>query len=361
MEQGRVVGNATSLLGEIFLPGASQYMAGNVGSGIVHSLLAMGASALLIGSGAAPVIGALAVLGIKLNSYSFATTGRNLWDLGTPGAGATPTDDVEAARLYKLAAERGNAAAQANLGTFYRDGRGGLPQDDREAARLYKLAAERGNAAAQANLATFYRDGRGGLPQDDREAARLYKLAADQGNAFGQSNLGTFYESGRGGLPQDDREAARLYKLAADQGNADAQANLTNLVPPPSPDAARVQAVGGQSGRLQIILAWDDRNDLDLHVVCPNGEEIAYNNKRAGGGELDVDAAGVDAPVENIRFEAPAPGRYQIFVVFYGPSGAHQSPFRVTIRRQGQRDQVIPGIARQQGERQLVQTVEFSN
>jgi TPR repeat protein len=285
MEQNRVEGNAASLLGEIFLPGASQYMAGNVGSGIVHSLLAMSASALLIGSGAAPVIGALAVLGVKLNSYSFATTGRNLWDLGTEG------------------------------------------------------------------------------PQDDREAARLYKLAADQGNADAQNNLGNFYRDGRGGLPQDDREAARLYRLAADQGNADAQANLANLVPPPSPDAdaARVQAVGGQSGRLQIILAWDDRNDLDLHVVCPNGEEISYNNKRAGGGELDVDAAGVDSPAENIRFEAPEPGRYQIFVVFYNASAVSQSPFRVTIRRQGQPDQVIPGIARQQGERQLVQTVEFGN
>jgi hypothetical protein len=359
MEQNRVEGNAASLLGEIFLPGASQYMAGSVGSGIVHSLLAMSASALLIGSGAAPVIGALAVLGVKLNSYSFATTGRNLWDLGTEG----PQDDREAARLYRLAADQGNADAQANLATFYRDGRGGLPQDDREAARLYRLAADQGNADAQANLATFYRDGRGGLPQNDREAAHLYRLAADQGNADAQANLATFYRDGRGGLPQDDREAARLYKLAADQGNADAQATLANLVPPPSPDAdaARVQAVGGQSGRLQIILAWDDRNDLDLHVVCPNGEEISYNNKRAGGGELDVDAAGVDAPAENIRFEAPEPGRYQIFVVFYNASAVSQSPFRVTIRRQSQPDQVIPGIARQQGERQLVQTVEFSN
>ena len=125
------------------------------------------------------------------------------------GRGGLPKDDREAARLYKLAADQGNAAAQNNLGVFYENGRGGLPKDDREAARLYKLAADQGNAAAQNNLGIFYEQGRGGLPKDDREAARLYKLAADQGDAVAQNNLGIFYERGRGGLPQDDREAAK--------------------------------------------------------------------------------------------------------------------------------------------------------
>jgi TPR repeat protein len=105
-------------------------------------------------------------------------------------------------------------------------------KDDREAARLFKLAADQGNATGQTNLGVFYETGRGGLPKDDREAARLYKLAANQGNAAGQAYLGIFYEQGRGGLPKDDREAARLYKLAADQGNAYAQAGLKRLVPP---------------------------------------------------------------------------------------------------------------------------------
>ena len=61
--------------------------------------------------------------------------------------------------------------------------------DDREAARLYKLAADQGSASAQSNLGLFYAQGRGGLPQDDREAARLFKLAADQGNASAQAAL----------------------------------------------------------------------------------------------------------------------------------------------------------------------------
>eukprot|EP00931_Biecheleriopsis_adriatica_P043236 TRINITY_DN2472_c0_g1_i11.p4 TRINITY_DN2472_c0_g1~~TRINITY_DN2472_c0_g1_i11.p4 ORF type:complete len:103 (-),score=28.68 TRINITY_DN2472_c0_g1_i11:8-316(-) len=50
-------------------------------------------------------------------------------------------DEVEAARLFRLAAEQGDADAQYNLGVMYRDGRG-VPKDEVEAARLYGLAAE---------------------------------------------------------------------------------------------------------------------------------------------------------------------------------------------------------------------------
>jgi hypothetical protein len=57
------------------------------------------------------------------------------------------------------------------LTPFYERGRGGLSKNDREAARLLKLAADQGIAAAQLKLGVFYFLGRGGLPQDDREAA----------------------------------------------------------------------------------------------------------------------------------------------------------------------------------------------
>lgn len=39
---------------------------------------------------------------------------------------------------------------------LYSEGRGGLPKDEREAARLYKLAADQGNATAQVNLGEMY-------------------------------------------------------------------------------------------------------------------------------------------------------------------------------------------------------------
>jgi hypothetical protein len=79
--------NAVRMVGEVFLPGASQYVSGNVGSGVVHSALAAAAGLLLISSGVAPLVGTLAVVGVKLNSYASATTGRGLWSHGADAVG----------------------------------------------------------------------------------------------------------------------------------------------------------------------------------------------------------------------------------------------------------------------------------
>ncbi len=100
------------------------------------------------------------------------------WDAnkGLPFGQPSKTDERDAAATVRLALPSAN-------------GLGGLQKDDREAARLYRLAADQGNANAQANLGFFYEKGRGGLPKDDREAARLYKLAADRGNEYAQAAL----------------------------------------------------------------------------------------------------------------------------------------------------------------------------
>jgi hypothetical protein len=84
----------------------------------------------------------------------------------------------------------GMANIQHCLGQMYEKGQG-VPQDYAEAARLYRLAAEQGNAAAQNNLAFLYSDGRG-VPQDNKEAGRWFRKAAEQGSIPGQTNLGLF-------------------------------------------------------------------------------------------------------------------------------------------------------------------------
>ena len=109
---------------------------------------------------------------------------------------------------------------------------------------------------------------------------------------------------------------------------------------------------------MQIILAWDDRNDLDLVMICPNGERLFYGKREACGAELDVDRnAGnpTTTPVENIVFAAdPAPGRYRIIVSHFrnNPPAPASSPYRVTVKREGRPDQVFTGrvAARQQVE-----------
>ena len=91
------------------------------------------------------------------------------------------------------------------------------------------LAAEKGNAVGEANLGVLYAAGRGGLAKNEYDAARLFRLAADQGNAVGEASLAFFYQNGRGGLPKNVQEAVRLYRLAADQGLAFAQTALRGL------------------------------------------------------------------------------------------------------------------------------------
>ena len=84
----------------------------------------------------------------------------------------------------------------------------------------------------------------------------------------------------------------------------------------------RLAREGGKSGVVQISLAWDDYNDLDMHVFCPSGERIYFNNRKSVcGGELDVDMnvrPKSKKPIENVVWTDEAPdGEYKIGVHFY--------------------------------------------
>jgi len=68
----------------------------------------------------------------------------------------------------------------------------------------------------------------------------------------------------------------------------------------------RVVAAGGRvDGELRVSLSWFNYDDLDLHVMEPNGRKIWFNSKTSPtSGQLDVDANGgggsTRKPVENI-------------------------------------------------------------
>jgi TPR repeat protein len=85
-------------------------------------------------------------------------------------------DYVEAARMYRRAAVKGNAMAQSTLGDIYYYGRG-LPQDFAEAIKWWSLAAENNIAIAQLNLSVMYANG-DGVPQDYVKAHTYANLAA---------------------------------------------------------------------------------------------------------------------------------------------------------------------------------------
>eukprot|EP00470_Lotharella_oceanica_P001449 CAMPEP_0170173762 /NCGR_PEP_ID=MMETSP0040_2-20121228/7028_1 /TAXON_ID=641309 /ORGANISM="Lotharella oceanica, Strain CCMP622" /LENGTH=90 /DNA_ID=CAMNT_0010415091 /DNA_START=38 /DNA_END=307 /DNA_ORIENTATION=+ len=76
---------------------------------------------------------------------------------------------------------------------------------------------------------------------------------------------------------------------------------------------------GASDGKLHVALMWNDIADLDLHVTAPSGETVCHKNMRSRcGGHQDVDmnvhAPLSTEPVENIYWENPPPGPYQIHV-----------------------------------------------
>lgn len=133
------------------------------------------------------------------------------------------TDNVEAARWYRRAAEKNHSRAQTALGSLYESGNG-VDKDLKQAVHWYKLAAEDGNASAQTNLGYLYEKGRG-VEQDFVKARKYYETAAEKNFAGAQFRLGWLYEHGLG-VRQDYVESARWYRMAAEQGDGRAQNNL---------------------------------------------------------------------------------------------------------------------------------------
>lgn len=80
----------------------------------------------------------------------------------------------------------------------------------------------------------------------------------------------------------------------------------------------RLDVAGAELGELTISLMWHTVDDLDLHVTNPNGEHIWYWQRHDKcTGELDVDMNAddkTDEPVENIYWQDPPKGRYEIYV-----------------------------------------------
>ncbi len=108
----------------------------------------------------------------------------------------------------------------------------------------------------------------------------------------------------------------------------------------------RVETAGGQYSDVDIraSLLWNNRNDLDLHVITPAGGHLFYGNLQLPcGGWLDVDMnvnGETEKPVENIRWKkgvAPA-GHYRVYVNNYAFHGGNSgpTPFRVEIEINGE-------------------------
>ncbi len=197
-------------------------------------------------------------------------------------------------------------------------------------------------------------EGGGGTGQESYElAAYFYSRTNCVRQAQGTGKKGYFFFFGDEGFyPKLDKSAVKRIigdELEADLDAGEAFRRLqdkfhTFLIYPQKTMAerrtnidaeikARVTGRGGMYEGVDVraSLLWDNRNDLDLHVISPTGQHIYYGAKQStDGGWLDVDMNVTGdslKPVENVRWakgQAPA-GRYKVFVRnfrFHEPSAA---------------------------------------
>jgi tetratricopeptide (TPR) repeat protein len=136
-----------------------------------------------------------------------------LGDMYSHGQLGLVKSDKKAAKIYRRAVQLGDVDAMLNLGKLYESG-SGVKLDKKQAERLYRLAADRGNAIARHNLAVIL-DGE----QNYEEAFRHFKRAAEQGYAPSKTNIGIYLFNGRPpGVERDRDEAMRWLESAAADG-----------------------------------------------------------------------------------------------------------------------------------------------
>lgn len=123
----------------------------------------------------------------------------------------------------------------------------------------------------------------------------------------------------------------------------------------------RVKAAGGNVvGDVCCRLAWDNKDDLDFHMVEPKGNVITYHSKReisACGGMLDLDANGSDGmrsdPAENIFYsslEKMKRGVYELRVHQYYVRERKNPGFTVEVEVKGKLHSFNYSKAVRQGE-----------
>lgn len=98
------------------------------------------------------------------------------------------------------------------------------------------------------------------------------------------------------------------------------------------------------TGDVQILLSWNNYNDLDLVCIDPFGESVFFRNRRvSSGGQLEIDMnveyPDSRTPIENIYWEPrKAPnGTYNVYLLYYHrhESLIDETPYNIKVNYGG--------------------------
>jgi localization factor PodJL len=222
-----------------------------------------------------------------------------LFELGarfTDGRGVT-ADRTEAAKWYKLAADRGLAPAQYRLANMYEKANG-VARDLPEAKRYYTMAAEQGNAGAMHNLAVLLASDAAGAP-DLAAAANWFSKASELGVRDSQFNLAILYARGSG-VGQDIEQSYKWFAIAARDGDTDAGQKRDDVAKAMRPEqlaSARAKVDGWKATPLN-----DDANS----VVLPD-EWTGAPGVKTSSVDMEKAIRNIQAILNNNGFKAGTP------------------------------------------------------
>jgi localization factor PodJL len=228
-------------------------------------------------------------IGIEPASLVDAATAGDanaLFEIGarfTDGRGVQ-ADPAEAAKWYRLAADRGLPPAQYRLGNLLEKGTG-IERNLDEAMTYYRQAAEAGNASAMHNLAVLYASGAAGQP-DYAAAVEWFRNAADLGVADSQFNLAILYARGNGAA-QDLEESYKWFGVAAKGGDTDAAAKRDEVA-----KAMRKEQLDSARGKLDTWAA----KPLD-----PQANAVNLPEEWASGAKLTTASVDMTKAIRNIQ------------------------------------------------------------
>ncbi len=172
----------------------------------------------------------LAVLGVGMRRISIACgmvlfavsavqaeTARIAWEwynaaeVHQGAGGRRPGDPKLALHYFRLAADKGNAAAAYKLGEIYENG-SGTARDPRQAFQWYMKAAASNDRHGQLKIGWCYQKGIA-VGADPAIAAIWYRAAAENGNVWGYHMLAFMLADGEG-VKRDIALARRYFELS---------------------------------------------------------------------------------------------------------------------------------------------------
>lgn len=177
----------------------------------------------------------------------------------------TPINYTEAARLYAMAADKGDDDGMWRLALCYQKGKG-VEKNLEKSFELFKKSAEKDNPEACYGLGQCYYLGYG-VEKDYNEAFVLFQKAAGKGQRGSLWQLGRCYEYGHG-VNQNLVKAYEWYKKSAEAGSSEGQWRL-----------GRCYEKGiGVSKDISLAIFWYEKAKNQGHRKAREDYNLLMNN-----------------------------------------------------------------------------------